>query len=1010
MDRDQQRQNRRTSVLSFSCTAGAELNPLQNPAGRTGAACDPIPAAPAPFTAVAPPPCQPAPPVALNLPDGLIVPSDAAVAYCPSTAGYSVTGTTAAAVTAGAQNQTVLFTTIPNITENQLNYLYQVVPGSSAAIIAAALSGATSSVIDLTHLNYTQSEDLISSVQDAKFVVNTLAVEQSRNLLICQAESNLQVASCPTSAYFGPSAGVPTGMMYTPSATSSTGAVLVTFALTSTTGDQANFTLINIPSLTAAAAQANLLALAQAENALRCVFGNDATAAACCTSQAPDNNLGYTAACVPATGPTISGSATAVGYFSVPENTVFSIVSKDEANSVARDLSRNSLNCYFPSEGVTATCVGLGKTGPFATTSTTSFYLEPGAIILYGTADSVTAANVQALDIAVASLNCFWSNSAQSVTCPPSGTFVAIDNQDYNLAASPTASIHYSSTTVADTVISYVSQEDANEQALQLAQANISCVYCNESVPPTCTGGVNETIGATANLICNTLAEIAQNTALSLGSILVSTSGGQLNCCYGNDAVFNNVFCGSGAYRNTNSSFTSVDSFFIPENVITVCFSTTGAPTEPTLFQYSNLYAGTNPQAAACLDTAPCAVTAGSATALPALWASQTDLFSAIAAGATFYSNTAQAPYAFDPTYPYIVDRSYTNRSYRTVTGGTGFTLGLTAYTCSAYTSYTFRGATLGNYLGSSAALALEDIFCSSSGPTASLITLYSDDSNPFTTSSTSSWYTDTCGLSAFNPVENSSTAAQYYAGIIQAGLAAYIVFSASGSNIATYQGLYNLSTCSTGPWPDTNPAPTSGTASYVSYTPETSTGSYKQEANSIAQNIVNSFVKCFYLNDEQVGTSCSLGQITVRQGYVAAGEVVSNISKEDANATARTIANNRTVCLTEDEIGNCAGTTIDNSSVPLLGASLDLTFSKAGCSFTPTLNINGNFDKTQVITSDAATIKKLTICGPSGSEDIYVPYWTDYVSEGDTVSFLLSPTGTESGVESTSYFSVNAP
>lgn len=1005
MDREQQRQNRRNTVSGFSCTAGAELNPLQNPVGRTGAACDPIPAAPAPFTAVSPTPCPPPPPVALNLPDGLIVPSDATVAYCPSTAGYSVTGTTASAVATGAQNQTVLFTTIPDITENQLNYLYQVVPGSSAAIISAALSGATSSVIALTHLNYIQSEYLISFVQDAKFTVNTLAVEQARNLLICQVENNLQVVSCTASAYFGPSAGVPTGMMYVPSATSSTGSVLVTFALSPTSGNQAAFTLINIPSLTAAAAQANLLALAQAESSLRCVFGNAATAAACCTSQAPNNNLGYTVACVPATGPTIPGSATAVGYFSVPENTVFSVVSKDEANSVARELSRNSLNCYFPNEGVTATCVGLGLTAPFASTSTTSFYLEPGAIILYGTADSVTAANAQALLIANASLNCFWSNTAQSATCPPSGTFTAINNQDYNLDASPTASIHYSSTTPFDTVISYESQVDADAQALQLAQANISCVYCNESVPPTCTGGVNETIGATANLICNALAEIAQNTALSLGSILVSTSGGQLNCCYGNDAVVNNVYCSTGAYRNPGTPFTSVDAFFIPENVITVCFSTTGATAGPTLFQYSNLYAGTTPQAAACLDTTPCAVTAGSATALPALWASQTDLFSAISSGATFYSNTAQAPYAFNPAYPYIVDRSYTNnRSYRTATGGTGFTLGLTAYACSTYTSYTFRGATLGNYPGSSGTLALRDIFCSSSGPTASLITLYSNTSNPFKTGSTSTWYTNACGTTAFNPVINSTTAAQYYAGIIQDSIAAYIVFSTSGSNVATYQGLYNLATCSTGPWPDTNTSPTSGTASYVSYTPPAVTGNYKQEANDIAQNIVNSFVRCYYFNDAQISSPCDIGQITINLGSVSAGEVISMLSKEDANEKARLIAESRKVCLNIDQIGEgCSSTTIEDSSVLLLGASLELTFSKANCAFTPTLAINGSFDKETIKNLPTASIKKLTICGGTGSQDIFVPYWiSGQVTEENAVTFLA---GAATDIPSSSNF-----
>lgn len=1002
MDRDQQRQNRRNTVSGFSCTAGVELPAIVSPTGRPGADCDPTPAAPIPFTPTTPAPCPAPLPIPLTLPPGLTVSNDLTTAYCPSTAGYSVTGTTAATVTAGAQQQIVLFTAIDNITENQLNYLYEVLlsPSAGTDIINASLSGATSSVIEFTHLNYAQAEELIITIQDAKFTVNTLAVEQARNLLVCQVENNLQVARCPSGAYFGPTAAVPSSLPYVPTATASTGSVLVTFALLPSTGGQTAFSALNIPSLTAAAAQANSIALSQAESTLRCVYGNAATAAACCTSQAPNNNLGFTY-CVPATGPSIPGSATAVGYFSVAANTIFSAASLTEANSVARELSRNSLNCYFPSVGTTATCsgtatsvglTGLGLTGPFAPVATTAVYLEPGAVILYDLTSSVTAANQQAATLALASLNCFWSNTTQTAVCPTAPGFTGINNVYYVLDASPTESTNYSSTTQVDTVISYISQSDANQQALQLASANLSCIYCNDLVPSTCTGGVNQTVGATANLICSTLAEVAQNTAISVGNILVSSSGGQLNCCYGNDSVNNNIFCGAGAYRNPGNAFTSADSFFIPENVITVCFSTTGSTAGPSLFQYSNLYAGTSPQAAACLDTTPCAVTAGSATALPPLWASQTDLFSAISSGATFYSNTAQAPYTFNPAYPYIVDRSFTYRSYRTATGGTGFTTGLTAYSCSNYTSYTFRGTTLGNYPGSSATLALQDIFCSSSGPTASLITLYSISNNPFTIGSTSAWYIDACGLTAFNPVVSSTAAAQYFAGIIEGGSAAYISFSTSGSNVATYQSTYNLGTCSTGPWPDTNTAPTAGTATYVSYTEPAATGDYKQEANNIAQNIVNSFVRCYYLNDQQLSSPCALGEITVAIGIVYPGEVISMISKEDANARAVSLAESRKICLNEQSMGrSCTETEIGDGTLSILGNTLNLTFNKSDCTFSTTLDLTGSWNKLSLNVA-SASIKKLTICTPAGNQDIYVPYWASGdASEGDTVDFFVA-------------------
>ena len=807
MDRDQQRQNKRSTVSGFSCTAGAELTPLKSPTGRSGADCDPTPVAPVPFAPVTPPPCPPPLPVPLNLPPGLTVSNDTTTAYCPSTAGYSVTGTTAATVTAGTQQQIVLFTSLDNITENQLNYLYEVVPTSSTAIIAAALSGATSTVINLTHLNYAQSEELIITIQDAKFTVNTLAVDQARNLLVCQVENNLQVARCPSGAYFGPTAAVPSSLPYVPSATSSTGSFLVTFALTPTAGGQTAFALLNIPSLTAAAAQANSLALAQAESTLRCVYGNAATAAACCTSQAPGNNLGFTY-CVPATGPTIPGSATAVGYFSVPQNTIFSVVSATEANSVARELSRNSLNCYFPSVGITATCAGtgptgLGLTGTFAPASTTSTFLEPGSVILYDLDSSVTAANAQAIDIALASLNCFWSNAGVTAFCPASPGFTAINNQYYILAASPTASINYSSFVAADTVISYTSQAEANAQALELASANVSCIYCNNSIAPTCSGGVNETIGTEKDIICNVLAEVAQNTAISLGNILVSTSNGGANCCYGNEGVTNSATCSAGAYfsGDPSDSFTSADVFYIPPNVITVCAEDPAPPTPTLLYPYSNLFATNVAQVGCCSDILLCGGITGSVTPLPTLWAASTNLFDVIATGATFYTDDdGVTPYAFPAGSSYVVSRAGT-RTYRGITGGTGYTIGLTSCNpCGGLNSYEFRGSTSINY--SSEFIAQRDIFCS--GPTAQTITLYTYSENPFTssTAAAAAWYLDSCGASAFNPVITTGTTGYYYAGHIIGSTGYMLLFTQLASNTATVQPDFPIEACPNARYP----------------------------------------------------------------------------------------------------------------------------------------------------------------------------------------------------------------
>lgn len=997
MDREKQRQQRRSTETSFSCTSGYEVNRVSDLPARPSALCDPPNPSPTAPPFITPEPC-PAPPIeAVNLPAALVVKSATTTAYCPSTGGYSVTGTTAVSLTAGDISQNVIFTVLTDITDNQLNFLYEAVPGSSANILSASLSGATATVISLTHLNYAQAEELIINVQTTQFTVDALALEKARNLLFCQVENAEQNASCPTGSYTGPTASVPTNMPYSPTAVVAAGSVLVPFELTPTSGGQTAFNNINIASLTAAAEQANIIAAAQASSQLRCVYANSTTDAACCTSEAPHNNLGYTY-CVPATGPSITGSATAVGFATVNENTIFSSVSATEANSLAAVLARSFLNCYFPSEAITVSCTAYSPPYSYASNSTTSVSIPAGTIILTDLTSSVTAANEQATIIAEASLNCFWSNDPQGATCPKSGTFTAIDNQQYNIYASTANSINYTASVTGDIVISYVSKTAANEQAQALAASQLSCIYCSEEVPATCTGGVNETVGATAELVCNALAIVAQNTALSLGNILLSTSGGQLNCCYGNDALTNNIFCTTGAYRNPGSVFTSVDSFFIPDNVITVCQSTTGSTASPTLFQYSNLYAGTTPEAAGCLDTTPCAVTAGSATALPTLWASQTDLFSSVVYGATFYSNTAQDAYAFDPAYPYIVDRSLVYRNYRTATGATGYTTGLTAIVCGEYTAYTFRGATLGSYSGASASLALEDIFCSSSGPTASLITLYSNAAAPLFPGNTSAWYTDSCGLTAFSPVSSTAVDSQYYAGFIQEGVGAYIVFSTSGSNVASYGATYDMGTCASGGWPDTNPSPSSGTSSYVSYTPPSGSASYKDQANEIAQNIINGFVRCYYLNDIRIGRPCAPGQITLQLGVVLAGEVISMISKEEANRIAQNMADLRTVCLTEDQIGNgCEGTTISNATMGILGNTLDLQFSKDKCAFTSTLQLSGSFDY-QPVTKKTATIRKITLCTGSGTLDIYVPDIPGYI-DGDSVQLILGDGNADGGV-----------
>lgn len=362
MDRNNQRQTKRNTTAAPSCTAEYFLSPSTLPAPRPSSHCDPVVSGPTadPFLSLTACPAPPKPPQLI--PPALVIASDPTIAYCPTAAGYSLTGYSSYALSGGAQQQSVFFQTITGINNNQLNYLYEAVPSASAAIIAYSLSGNTASVQDITKLTESQTVELMGSINSTKFFINTLAVEQARNSLVCQTYNDRQYASCTSSAYFGSSAYVPASLKpYSVTAAAATGSFVVTFNLQSSTGDQAAFSLLNIPSLTAAKEQADALAASYAERQLRCVFANDFQDATCHTGAGSSiNNLGYTYPVPNDTLPVLPGLDPRIGYSSVTATTVFSNISKAAANSSADTLARSQLSCYFPNEDVFAVCPTAG--------------------------------------------------------------------------------------------------------------------------------------------------------------------------------------------------------------------------------------------------------------------------------------------------------------------------------------------------------------------------------------------------------------------------------------------------------------------------------------------------------------------------------------------------------------------------------------------------------------------------------------------------------------------------
>ena len=357
MDRETQRQNKR-NLESSACQESYTLSPDSLPTGRPAPACGTA-VLPAADSFSSPAACPNPAPTPVLSPTPLAIGNITQTAFCPTAPGYPVTGTTQQTVVEYDQQQLIYFQTLDGITNNQLNYLYEIVPSSSAAIISAALSGNTATVKSITKLTDSQLDIFIPLVQTAQFNVDTLAVDKARNGLACQAYNDLQVAACPTGSYTG--SGVPSSIPYTPTAAAATASVYVGFTLKSSTGDQAAFALLNLPGLTGAKASANAIALAEAQKQLKCVYTNELQLASCCTGVSGYvNNLGYVS-CVPNDIlPVLPALPLRVGATGVAADTIFSTVSQEDANSVALTLALSNLNCYFPNEDCATACSGTG--------------------------------------------------------------------------------------------------------------------------------------------------------------------------------------------------------------------------------------------------------------------------------------------------------------------------------------------------------------------------------------------------------------------------------------------------------------------------------------------------------------------------------------------------------------------------------------------------------------------------------------------------------------------------
>jgi hypothetical protein len=897
MDRDSQRQNLRSTESSSCKDESYTLDASALPAGRPALACSTA-AAPLADAFVTPLPC-PRPPLETALsPPPFVVGNDVQIAYCPTAAGYGLTGTVAFTIALNDQLHSVFCQTLTGISDNQLNYLYGVIPSASGTIITAALSGNTATVKQLTKLNDTQVEEFIPLVQDAKFIVNTLAVEKARNSLVCMAYNDYQAAICPTGSYTGASASIP----FVYQAFADTGTFIVPFSLKSSTGNQVAFTAINIPGLTGAKTTADSLAFAEAYKSLSCIYANDSITSTCCTGPSGAVlNLGYTNSVPVDTLPVLPSLSPRIGTFTVANETVFSTVSKSDANSLASSLALNALNCYFVNEDIAVACPTAGVASTYPLNNSVNTYWS-------ATADMVTVPTGLTVDDVRLNTRILWPTAAPAGLT--AGTLYYV-----NSATSSGASVSFKVNSAT------ASHTDYQNSTLPFIDLLTSGTGATASILLDNTPG-KYTYLLRGEVVRNDLT--SSDTATTSEGVAILNS--LLECYWVNSAT--------AAYCPT-AGFTGIDgnAYIIPASITASpgysAFVDAGIIISYTSQADADAIAAE--QARASLQCYYCNVRVDPTCTPP---------------GATAWTDD-QLPLSPDLFVPNCWSANATS----------GMPPGVV---CS------FLASTSQNTALSISNIPLKDKV----------------------------EHTETCcydSMPVYNTIFCTAGAERGASGLN------------SQDNFFLPSGTVVI--CATGP---------SGFSSHTGATAYTcgTSGSYfnqKQiDANNIAQDLVNSFVMCYYYNDAQTYAICPTGTIVAATGSVAAQTIVSMVSKSDANRIALSIAQSSVVCLDPTDFGiTCAEitSTSNETSVAILGMTLKNQVAQSDCNtmtMTTTISGSASYAATQ---SGGATMVKLKICKADGtSADIIVPDFSGSgvpaLADGGAAFFVTyaGPTGTTDG------------
>lgn len=374
----------------------------------------------------------------------------------------------------GRFKEIVYLRQVPAIREETLEYIAK---HELEAPIGQSWNDGTLSDVELkrlTGMSLVNARQLLKVLQQAQSRVDQLASSLAVSTLDCYWTNSQQTAICDDTAMA--KSGVYAG-------------VNAVYSYTVEEGSVKSYVSQD---------DADNRALQLAESMLNCFYISDPCTATC--ESRPDRPMDVMEHVPNDLEPIYPGLSLRVGTYMVAEGYFISYESKEDANEQACALAYSMLNCWYPNLAIEAECERDENGEIRARNMWVDPDLEPpkeadviartpGQIVhvpvgLFTSDYSTELATQEAEELAASLLECCFINEEQSIAC---------EAQQIVTAAGETVIVEPDEEYGPREVVigrgmyaSCISQEEANQFAIDGLEGQLNCMYCNVAVPPTC--------------------------------------------------------------------------------------------------------------------------------------------------------------------------------------------------------------------------------------------------------------------------------------------------------------------------------------------------------------------------------------------------------------------------------------------------------------------------------------------------------------------------------------------